>query len=74
MPWILAFLSACLFFMPRTESATVKIVVLESFLVVLSSLLPGEGFLMIFAIFNYTLFFAMAVGLFADLKGIRREA
>jgi len=74
VPWILAFLSACLFFMPRTESATTKIVVLESFLVVLSSLLPGEGFLIIFAIFNYTLFFAMAVGLFADLKGIRREA
>ena|SRR5215831_819432 len=74
IPWILAFLSACLFFMPRTESVTVKIVVLESFAIVLSSLLPGEGFLIIFTIFNYTLFFAMAVGLFADLKGIRREA
>lgn len=74
IPWIPAFLSVCLFFMPRTESATVKIVVLESFAVVLSSLLPGEGFLAIFAIFNYTLFFALVVGLFADLKGIRPEA
>lgn len=74
VPWMVAFLSACLFFMPRRESVTVRIVVVESFVIALSSLLPGEGFLTILAIFNYTLFFAVTVGLFVDLKGIRQEA
>lgn len=73
IPWILVFLSVCLFFMPRKESATLKIVVVESIAVVLSSLLPGEGFLTILAIFNYTLFFAVAVGLFVDLKGMMKQ-
>lgn len=73
-PWIAAFLSVCLFFMPRGESITVRIVVVESFVIVLSSLLPGEGVLAILAIFNYTVFFAVTVGLFVDLKGIRQQA
>jgi hypothetical protein len=66
--WILAFLSVCLFFMPRKESVTLKIVVVESLAVVLSGLLPAASFLSIFAMFNYTLFFAVAFGLFFDLK------
>lgn len=73
IPWILAFLSVCLFFMPRRESATVKIVVIESLVVILSSLLPGGGFLAILAILNYTLFFSVTVGLFIDLKGLMRQ-
>lgn len=71
--WIPAFLSACLFFMPRRESVTLKIVVVESFAVILSSLLPGQGFLTILAILNYTLFFTVIVGLFLDLKPSARE-
>jgi len=73
IPWIPAFLSVCLFFMPRLQSATLKIVVVESIAVVLSSLLPGDGFLTILAIFNYTLFFAVMVGLFIDLKGLMKQ-
>lgn len=72
--WIPAFLSVCLFFMPRGEYTTLKIIVVESIVVVLSSFLPGEGFLTILAIFNYTLFFAVTVGLFVDLKRVRQEA
>ena len=68
MPWIPAFLSVCLFFLPRKHSVTLKIVVVESLAVVLSSLLPGEGFLAILAVFNYTLFFAVTIGLLIDLK------
>jgi len=66
--WILAFLSVCLFFMPRKESVTLKIVVVEALAVILSSLLPGEGFLTILAVCNYMLFFTVSVGLFLDLK------
>jgi hypothetical protein len=68
MPWIPAFLSVCLFFLPRKHSATLKIVVAEALAVVLSSLLPGQGLLVILTILNYTLFFAVTVGLLIDLK------
>ena len=66
--WILAFLSACLFFMPRKESVTLKIVIVEAFAVILSSLLPGQGFLTILSIINTVLFFTVVVGLFLDLQ------
>lgn len=72
IPWLPAFLSVCLFFLPRKNSVTLKIVVVESLAVILSSLLPGEGFLAILAVFHYTLFFAVTIGLLLDLKpGLR---
>lgn len=68
IPWIPAFLSVCLFYLPRKDSVTLKIVVVESLAVILSSLLPGSGFLSILAIFHFTLFFAIGIGLLLDLK------
>jgi hypothetical protein len=68
IPWIPAFLSVCLFFLPRTDSITLKIVVVEALAVILSSLLPGNGFVTIVAMLHYTLFFAVVVGLMLDLK------
>jgi len=68
MPWLPAFLSVCLFYLPRKDSVTLKIVVVEALAVILSSLLPGEGFISILAIFHYTLFFAVTIGLILDLK------
>ena len=68
VPWMLAFLSVCLFFLPRKHSTTLKIVVGESLAVILSSFLPVSGFLAILAMFNYTLFFAVGIGLLVDLK------
>jgi hypothetical protein len=68
IPWIPAFLSVCLFYLPRQDSVTLKIVVAESLGLILSSLLPGAGFLSILAIFHFTLFFAISVGLLLDLK------
>jgi hypothetical protein len=73
MPWLPAFLSVCLFFLPRKDFVTLKIVVVEALAVILSGLLPGAGFVSILAIFHYTLFFAIAVGLVVDLKpGLRK--
>jgi hypothetical protein len=68
IPWIPAFLSVCLFFLPRTASITFKIVLVEALAVILSSLLPGAGFVTIVAMAHYTLFFAVVVGLMLDLK------
>jgi len=70
--WIAVFLSVCLFYLPRKESITLKIVAFEAIAVILSSLLPGEGFASVLTIFNATLFFAVTIGLLFDLKpGLR---
>jgi hypothetical protein len=68
IPWLPAFLSVCLFYLPKKDSITLKIVAVEAMAVILSSLLPGEGFLSVLGIFHYTLFFAISVGLILDLK------
>ena len=71
--WIPAFLSVCLFYLPRKDSITLKIVALEAIAVILSSLLPGDGFASVLAVFNATLFFAVTIGLLFDLKPGLRE-
>ena len=71
--WIPAFLSACLFYLPRKDSITLKIVAVEAIAVILSSLLPGDGFASVLAVFNATLFFAVTIGLLFDLKPGLRE-
>jgi len=68
MFWLPTFLSVCLFYLPKKDSITLKIVVVEAMTVILSSLLPGEGFLSVLGIFHYTLFFAITIGLVLDLK------
>jgi hypothetical protein len=67
-PWLPAFLSVCLFYLPKKDSITLKIVAVEAMVVLLSSLLPGEGFFSVLTIFHYTLFFAITIGLLLDLK------
>ena len=67
-PWIPAFLSVCLFYLPKTGSITLKIVVVEALAAILSSLLPGDGFVTIVGMLNSTLFFVVVVGLLLDLK------
>jgi len=66
--WIPAFLSVCLFYLPRKDSITLKIVGFEAMAVILSSLLPGHGFASVLTVFNATLFFAITIGLLFDLK------
>ncbi len=70
--WIPAFLSVCLFYLPRKDSITLKIAAFEAIAVILSSLLPGDGYRAVLQVFNATLFFAVTIGLLLDLKpGIR---
>ncbi len=66
--WIPAFLSACLFYLPRKNSITLKIVTFESIALILSGLLPGDGYTAVLTVFNATLFFAVTIGLLLDLK------
>jgi hypothetical protein len=66
--WLPMFFSACLVFIPRRESATFKIILAGSIVLLASGLLPGQGFVAIFYLLDYTLFIAMIVGIFVDLK------
>jgi hypothetical protein len=62
------FFSACLVFIPRRDSVTFKIILAGSCLLLASGLLPGEGFVAIFYLLDGTLFLAIVVGVFIDLK------
>jgi hypothetical protein len=66
------FLAGCLFFMPKFQTYTEKILLLLSLILLLSGLLPGDGFGIIFRITQYFLFIAIAVGLGIDLTDYGR--
>jgi|GEM_PF-3349567 len=66
--WLPIFFSICLVFIPRRDSATFKIVLVASCLLLASGLLPGSGFIAIFYMLDYMLFIAIVVGIFVDLK------
>lgn len=66
--WLPMFFSVCLIFIPKRESATFKIIVAASCLMLASGLLPGQGYLCIFYLLDYLLFVAIVIGIFVDLK------
>jgi len=67
--WLPLFLSAYLFFTSTTDSHTSRVVFWYSLAVLLSGLLPGEGYVVIFAMLYYTLFFVIFVSIIIDLGG-----
>ena len=66
--WLPMFFSACLVFISRRDSVTFKVILAGSCLLLASGLLPGEGFVAIFYLLDGTLFLAIVVGVFIDLK------
>ena len=64
--WVPMFLAVSLFYMPKKETVTGKIMLIGSILLLASGLLPGEGFLGVFAFVQYTLFLGVVIGLIAD--------
>jgi hypothetical protein len=66
--WLPMFFSICLVLIPRRDSVTFKIVLAGSCVLLASGLLPGQGFVAIFYVIDSTLFIAMVVGIFLDLK------
>jgi hypothetical protein len=66
--WLPMFFSICLIYIPRRDSVTFKIVLAGSCVLLASGLLPGQGFVAIFYVIDSTLFIAMIVGIFLDLK------
>jgi hypothetical protein len=70
--WLPMFFSICLVLIPRRDSVTYRIILAGSCLLLASGLLPGEGFVAVFYLLDTTLFLAMAVGIFIDLKSFVR--
>jgi hypothetical protein len=67
VPWMPLFLSVCLFYMPVKDTYTGKLIFWDSLVLLLSGLLPVDGYLVIFAMVLYTLFIGIAIALALDL-------
>jgi hypothetical protein len=70
IPWLPLFFAICLIYMPKTPTATGKIFLATSTLLLASGLLPIEGALGIFATCQYLLFIAVVAGLILDFTGL----
>jgi hypothetical protein len=65
--WLPLFFCAYLFYSPWKQSYTSRLVFWYSMILVLSGLLPGEGYLYICSMLFYTLFVALIITLVLDL-------
>lgn len=65
--WVPLFLATYLFFTSSIASNTGRLVFWYSLGVLLSGLIPGEGYAVVCAILYYTLFFAVLVAIVSDL-------
>jgi hypothetical protein len=70
VPWMPLFLSVCLFYMPVKETYTSKFIFWDSVVLLLSGLLPVDGFSAVFALVLYTLFIGVAIALAYDLGSV----
>jgi len=70
MPWVPLLLAASLLYAPIKDAITTKIMYWESIAMMISGLIPGQGFVGILCIIHYTLFIAVIVGLVIDLNRV----
>jgi hypothetical protein len=66
MPWVPLFFAICIFYLPRKATVTGKIMVASAICMLISGLLPGDGYIVIFGMIEYMLFVGVAAGLIAD--------
>lgn len=66
--WLPLFFCAYLFYSPWKQSYTGRLVFWSSMILLLSGLLPGDGYLYVCSVLFYTLFVAMVVTLILDLN------
>jgi hypothetical protein len=70
VPWMPLFLSVCLFYMPVKDTYTSKLIFWDAVVLLLSGLLPVEGFPVVFTVELYTLFAGIAIALAFDLGAV----
>ncbi len=66
IPWVPLFLAVCIFYLPQKATVTGKIMSAGAICMLISGLLPGGGYVAIFAMVQYTLFVGVVAGLIAD--------
>jgi hypothetical protein len=66
MPWVPMFLAICIFHLPQKATVTGTIVRFGAISLLISGLIPGDGYVVILAMIQYTLFIGILVGLIAD--------
>lgn len=64
--WVPLFCASCLFYMPKRTAVTAKIILVCSVVLLVTGLLPSEGYLYIFAMVQMALFVAVGIGLIFD--------
>jgi hypothetical protein len=66
MPWVPMFLAICIFYLPKMATVTGTITRVGAMSVLVSGLIPGDAYLVVLAMIQYTLFVGVVVGLIAD--------
>jgi hypothetical protein len=66
LPWVPMFLAICIFYLPQAATVTGTIVRAGAFALLISGLIPGDGYIVVLAMIQYTLFLGVLIGLIAD--------
>jgi hypothetical protein len=66
LPWVPMFLAICTFYLPQKATVTGTIVRAFAFALLISGLIPGDGYIVVLAMIQYTLFLGVLIGLVAD--------
>jgi hypothetical protein len=66
LPWVPMFLAMCTFYLPQKATVTGTIMRFGAIALLISGLIPGDGYVVVLAMIQYTLFIAVLVGLTAD--------
>jgi hypothetical protein len=68
LPWVPMFLAICIFYLPQNANVTGMIARATAMGLLISGLIPGDGYVMVLAMVQYTLFIGVLVGLIADFS------
>lgn len=66
LPWVPMFLAICIFYLPHKATVTGTIVRAGAFALLISGLIPGDGYIVVLGMIQYTLFLGVLIGLIAD--------
>ncbi|MGB9068914.1 MAG: hypothetical protein WCC21_10105 [Candidatus Acidiferrales bacterium] len=68
LPWVPMFLAICIFYLPQNATVTGMIARATAIGLLISGLIPGDGYVIVLAMVQYTLFVGVLVGLIADFS------
>lgn len=66
LPWVPMFLAICIFYLPQRATVTGMVARCGAVALLISGLIPGDGYVVVLAMIHYMLFIGIVVGLIAD--------